>query len=89
MERFDKAPPEKMFRKPKSWFEPRKDLNLSASIHGTGMAAKRRNTIKIKRTIKTLFKDAKTTELEHDQTYELRKSRSILILLILHQLYLD
>ena len=44
MDRLERPPPEKMFRKPKNWLDESSLARLVASTPGIGMAAKRRKT---------------------------------------------
>src|SRR3989338_6216347 len=50
MERFSRTPPEKTFRSPKNWFEPRNGRRRSGSAPGTGIAATSRNTMRMAKT---------------------------------------
>ena len=59
IERFDSAPPEKIFKSPKNWFPAKKDRNCSMSTTGTGIVDANRKTASKKRTKIILLRNSR------------------------------
>ena len=58
IEKLDKAPPEKIFKNPNSWLDPKKPANLDASIPGIGIAENSLNTTNNPKTTRTFFRNS-------------------------------
>src|SRR3989344_8400167 len=61
IERVEKPPPEKMFKRPRNWLVARYVESAAASMPGIGMAARRRKTMSAPRTKSTRLRSVSSS----------------------------